>query len=62
MQHEQQRAEAWQRFREAAKDGRQGYYSKAKALVERVREAHGEAAATIARRELNEYIRSDKRL
>jgi hypothetical protein len=58
---EQQRVEAWQRFRDAAKDGRQGYYAKAGALVEKVRQEHGEKAAQIARKELNAYIRSDKK-
>jgi hypothetical protein len=43
------------------KDGRQGYYAKARALVEKVREASGDAAAAIARKELNEYIKSDKK-
>jgi hypothetical protein len=60
--NEQHRAECWQRFRDAAKDGRQGYYWKAGALVEKVRVEHGEQAAQIARRELNAYIRSDKKL
>jgi hypothetical protein len=60
--NEQHRAEAWQRFRDAAKDGRQGYYAKAGALVEKVRQEHGEKAAQIARKELNAYIRSDRKL
>jgi hypothetical protein len=58
---EQHRADAWQRFRDAAKDGRSGYYAKAQALVEKVRQEHGERAAQIARKELNEFIKSDKR-
>jgi hypothetical protein len=59
---EQHRAECWQRFRDAAKDGRQGYFAKAKALVERIRQERGDAAAAIARRELNEFIRSEKKI
>jgi hypothetical protein len=59
---EQHRAECWQRFRDAAKDGRQGYYAKARALVERIREASGDAVAATARKELNEFIKSDKKL
>jgi hypothetical protein len=60
--NEQQRAEAWQRFRDAARDGRSGYYGKAQALVEKVRQERGEKAAQIARKELNAYIKSDKKL
>jgi hypothetical protein len=59
---EQQRAECFERFRTAVKDGRQGYYAKAKALVEKVRKEHGDKAAQIARKELDAYIRSDKRI
>jgi hypothetical protein len=58
---EQHRAECLERFRAAVKDGRQGYYAKAKALVEKVRAEHGDAAAAIARREINECIRSDRK-
>jgi hypothetical protein len=44
------------------RDGRAGYYGKAGALVEKVRGEHGEQAAKITRRELNEYIKSDKKI
>jgi hypothetical protein len=59
---EQHRAECYQRFRDAVRDGRAGYYGKAGALVERIRAEHGEQAAQIARRELNAYIKDDKRI
>ncbi|GJH22448.1 hypothetical protein CBA19CS22_37920 [Caballeronia novacaledonica] len=60
--NEQHREECWQRFLAAARDGRRQYYGKAQALVEKVRQEHGEQAARIARKELNAYIRSDKKL
>jgi hypothetical protein len=49
------------RFMQAVRDGRRGEYQAAKAIVERVRSAGGDEAAEIAKKELWNFIRSDKK-
>jgi hypothetical protein len=49
------------RFLAAVRDGRSGQFAKASAIVERVRQAAGDAAAERAKNELWRYIKSDRR-
>jgi hypothetical protein len=49
------------RFLAAVRDGRSGDYTKASAIVERVRKTSGDQVAERAKRELWAYIKSEKR-
>ncbi len=60
MNGEQQRAACLRRFMDAVRDGRAGDYVKAQTIVHRIRQASGDTAAEAARRELFNFIRSDK--
>jgi hypothetical protein len=54
------REECFARFMRAVRDGRRGEYANAKALVENVRGRCGDDAAERAKREIWNYVRSDK--
>jgi hypothetical protein len=54
-------AECLASFMEAVRDGRRGQYGKASAIVERVRQKAGDKAAETAKKEIWNFIRSDKR-
>jgi hypothetical protein len=54
------REEALSRFMQAVRDGRRGDYSSAKAIVENVRQRGGNEAAERAKKEIWNYVRSDK--
>jgi hypothetical protein len=49
------------RFKRAVSAARRGDFSLCRGLVDRVRDAFGEAAAQIQRRELKRYIDSEER-
>jgi hypothetical protein len=53
--------ECLSRFLAAVRDGRSGQFAKASAIVERVRQAAGDAAAERAKKELWAFIRSDRK-
>jgi hypothetical protein len=53
-------ADCLARFLAAVRDGRSGYFDKAKAIVERVRQTAGDAAAERAKTEIWRYIKSEK--
>lgn len=54
-------SECRERFMAAVRDARAGRNSKAHALISSVRERFGDAAAETARRELRNYVDSEKR-
>jgi hypothetical protein len=54
-------ADCLARFLAAVRDGRSGYFDKAKAIVESVRSKAGDAAAERAKREIWNYVRSEKK-
>ncbi|MEB2544054.1 MULTISPECIES: hypothetical protein [Burkholderia cepacia complex] len=53
--------ECLDRFMAAVRDARAGRNGKAHALIAAVRERNGSAAAEIARRELRNYVDSEKK-
>lgn len=54
-------AECRERFMAAVRDARAGRNSKAHALITSVRERFGDTAAETARRELRNYVDSDRK-
>jgi hypothetical protein len=54
-------AECLASFMAAVRDGRRGEYGAAKAIIERVRQKAGDQAAETAKKEIWNFIRSDKR-
>jgi hypothetical protein len=50
-----------ERFMEAVRDGRHGQYVRAGEIVERVRQKADDQAAETAKKEIWNFIRSDKR-
>ncbi|WP_203234273.1 hypothetical protein [Burkholderia mayonis] len=54
-------AECRERFMAAVRDARTGRNGKAHALIASVRERFGDAAAEVARRELRNYVDSEKK-
>jgi len=53
-------AECLSRFHEAVRAARTGNYGPGNRLIAAVREKHGDAAAEIQRRELRNYVDSEK--
>lgn len=53
-------AECIARFREAVRAARNGSYGPGNRLIAAVREKHGDEAAEIQRRELRNYVDSEK--
>lgn len=53
-------SEAWERFREAVRAARGGQYGPGNRLIAAVREKHGDKAAERQRRELRNYVDSEK--
>lgn len=62
MDVEQHKRACLARFMSAVRNGRSSDYAGGQAIVQRVREAHGDKAAETARLELFNYIRSEKRI
>ncbi len=54
-------ADCWARFTLAVRDGRRGEYAAAQQIVESVRKGSGDKAAEIAKREIWNYVRSEKK-
>lgn len=54
-------AECLRSFMAAVRDGRRGVFEPAKAIVERVRQKVGDAAAERAKKEIWAFIKSDKK-
>ncbi|MPW16935.1 hypothetical protein GCT13_08320 [Paraburkholderia sp. CNPSo 3157] len=54
------RSECWERFKAAVLGAREGHYGIGNALIEAIRQKHGDEAAEIQRRELRRYVDSDK--
>jgi hypothetical protein len=54
-------AECLASFMQAVRDGRRGEYSRASEIVERVRQKAGDQAAETAKKEIWNFIRSDKK-
>jgi hypothetical protein len=54
-------AECLSRFMAAVRDGRGGSFERAKQIVESVRSKAGDAAAERAKKEIWDYIKSEKR-
>jgi hypothetical protein len=50
-----------ERFMEAVRDGRRGQYVRAGEIVERVRQKAGDQAAETAKKEIWNFIRSEKK-
>ncbi|MPW17902.1 hypothetical protein GCT13_13380 [Paraburkholderia sp. CNPSo 3157] len=57
---ETSRSECWDRFRVSVRAARSGSNREAKELIEAVRQKHGDVAAEIQRRELRNYVDSEK--
>ncbi|MCA7945617.1 hypothetical protein [Burkholderia vietnamiensis] len=54
-------ADCLARFKAAVREGRRGQYGAASEIVERVRQKAGDEAAERAKKEIWNYIKSDKR-
>lgn len=55
------REECLERFRSAVREARAGRNRAARELIEAVRQRHGDRAAEIQRRELRNYVDSEKK-